>query len=129
MNNSQTIAKTGEDLAGKYLEKKNYRILGRNVKYREGEIDLIAQDSSPAQRAVAPGAKLVFVEVKTRTSQKFGYPEQSFDFRKKERFKAAILRYIYESDYQGDWRADLIAIELKNRKAFLRHYQSVELDD
>ena len=119
MNNSQTTAKTGEKLALDYLENKSYSLVAKNVKYREGEIDLIVRKSD----------ELIFVEVKTRSSQKFGYPEQSFDFRKKERVKAAILRYIYESDYRGDWRADLIAIELSGKKALVRHYQSVELDD
>ena len=57
--------KQGENLAAEYLEKKGYTIIEKNWRYsRLGEIDIIARD----------GSTLVFIEVKTRTSQAFGHP-------------------------------------------------------
>ncbi|MBU1037148.1 YraN family protein [Patescibacteria group bacterium] len=117
MKNNQKTAKLGEDLACQYLIRKKYQILGRNIKYREGEIDIIAQKDK----------QLIFIEVKTRTNFRFGYGEQSFDLRKRQKLEKAILKYIYQHNYQGAWRVDLITIEINNKKAWLRHYLSQEL--
>lgn len=57
----------GEDIAAQYLVDKGYKIIGRNFRIRGGEIDIIAIDPTDAS-----GKVLVFVEVKTRTSNKFG---------------------------------------------------------
>ena len=56
----------GESVAAHSLEAQGYRILDRNWRCARGEIDLIAQ----------AGAELVFVEVKTRTGQHLGSPEE-----------------------------------------------------
>ncbi|MBI4037742.1 YraN family protein [Candidatus Curtissbacteria bacterium] len=61
------IGKTGEDLAVKYLNKLGYKIIERNFRIRGGEIDIVAID----------GKTLVYIEVKTRTSHKFGLPQES----------------------------------------------------
>ncbi|MEK7092413.1 MAG: YraN family protein [Patescibacteria group bacterium] len=58
------IARLGENQATLYLQKKGYKILERNFKARYGEIDIIATHKDT----------LVFVEVKTRTSNEFGTP-------------------------------------------------------
>ena len=114
----QKIAKLGEKLATRHLTNIKYSIIDCNVKYGCGETDIIAEKKN----------LLVFVEVKTRTNWKFGYPEQAMDYRKKQKFESAINRYIFLKDYQGDWRADLIAIDLRGKKAELRHYRGIELD-
>ena len=115
--NNQKIAKIGEKLGVRHLINKKYSIIDCNVRYGCGEIDIIAEIKN----------LLVFVEVKTRTNWKFGYPEQAMDYRKKQRFESAIFRHIFLKDYEGDWRADLIAIDLRGKKAELRHYQGIEL--
>ncbi len=56
--------KKGEDLAEQYLKKKGFEIIERNFRIRGGEIDIIAIDQDT----------LVFVEVKTRSSNEFGTP-------------------------------------------------------
>ncbi|MBU1131549.1 YraN family protein [Patescibacteria group bacterium] len=114
---SQKTAKIGEKLACKHLVKNQYYIIETNVRFREGEIDIIARKEN----------QLIFVEVKTRTNWKFGYPEEAFDNRKRQRLEAAINRYLLKADYEGDWQADLIAIDLNGHKAELRHYKSIEL--
>ena len=59
------IAKTGESYAVAHLEARGYKILAQNYRAVRGEIDLVAQD----------GDCIVFVEVKTRRSLKFGLPQ------------------------------------------------------
>ena len=59
--------KIGEDLACQYLQKQGYKIIERNFLIRGGEIDIIALD----------GQTLVYIEVKTRTSDQFGRPEEA----------------------------------------------------
>ena len=59
--------KIGEDLACQYLQKQGYKIIERNFRIRGGEIDIIALD----------GQTLVYIEVKTRTSDQFGRPEEA----------------------------------------------------
>ena len=74
MPTSKTVTgKRGEAQAALFLEGKGYRIIGRNVRARFGEIDLVAWQ----------GKTLCFIEVKTRSSEKFGWPEESVHYFKR----------------------------------------------
>lgn len=91
----------GEDRAAKYLSRQGYRILERNYRTQSGEIDLIALDKDT----------LVFVEVKTRTSQAFGAPELAVNPRKQRRMVKAALGYLkYKKLHQMPCRFDVVAI-------------------
>ena len=68
------IGKLGEELAVGYLQKQNYKIIERNFECRQGEIDIIALDKN----------ELVFIEVKTRTSIKYGKPAEAVNQIKKK---------------------------------------------
>jgi len=78
------LGRQGEDLAAGYLKRKGYRILARNYKLPQGEIDIIARD-----RAV-----LVFVEVKTRRSDHYAEPIVAVDWRKQRKLRYLAERYI-----------------------------------
>ena len=65
----------GEKLALKYLKKQKYKILEKNFRCALGEIDIVAKD----------GEFLVFVEVKTRSSNAFGEPMEAVDFYKQRK--------------------------------------------
>lgn len=65
----------GEDAASQYLRRKGYRILAHSYRNQFGEIDLIAQDNR----------KIVFVEVKTRSSTRSGQPYDAVDYRKQKK--------------------------------------------
>ena len=65
--NKTKFGKYGEDLAFEFLKKNGYKIIERNFRIRGGEIDIIALDSDCT----------VYVEVKTRTSRRFGLPEEA----------------------------------------------------
>ena len=89
-------------------------------RFREQEIDIIAR-----QKDI-----LVFVEVKTRTSDKFGKADEAMGSRKTKNLRQAVKRYLYnynnEFNYK-DIRADLIAVDIdKSRKvAKIKHYRNI----
>jgi putative endonuclease len=96
------IGAWGEEIASQYLEAKGYRILARNWRTQEGEVDLVAQD----------GETVVFVEVKTRTSKDFGWPEESITATKRRRLQRSALAYLSDQDLIDIlWRIDVIAID------------------
>ena len=78
------IGKLGEDEAQKYLIKNGYKILECNYFCRFGEIDIVAMDQNC----------LVFVEVKTRTSNKYGNPENAVNYWKKKHILLSARCYI-----------------------------------
>ncbi len=97
----QRLGRWGEDLAGRYLEERGYSILERNVRTAYGELDLVARKEDV----------LVFVEVKTRTSESFGLPEVSVTEQKQAHILNAAQDFMQRHpELEGDWRVDVIAI-------------------
>jgi putative endonuclease len=95
------LERSGEDRAAKYLAGRGYTILERNYTAPQGELDLIALD----------GDTLVFVEVKTRTSNAYGAPELAVDRRKQDCMIKAALGYLkYKRLHQMPCRFDVVAI-------------------
>jgi putative endonuclease len=80
------LGRVGEDLAARYLEGRGWRIVARNVRYREGEIDIVA----------ARAGLLAFVEVKTRRSRAFGTPAEAVTWRKQKTIRSMAARYLSE---------------------------------
>jgi len=101
MNRRQIIGRWGESVAAEFLVKQGYEILARNVRTPYGEIDLIARQVD----------LLVFVEVKARTSSRFGYPEEAITYRKQAHLRAAIEHYLQEHTDLDNWRVDAISVE------------------
>ena len=98
------LGKEGELMALEYLQKKGYSILERNWRFRKAEIDLIALKDGI----------LAVVEVKTRTSDYFGNPQDFVNKKKIAMLVAAIDHYIISRDLDVEVRFDIIAI-LKNK--------------
>lgn len=113
----QKLGKLGEDLAVKYLQKNGYKILTRNyIAGRYGEIDIIAKNNG----------QLAFVEVKTKSDNQFGDPEQEFTYFKKKKLYRSIQNYLFKNSLQDKpWQLDLIAIEILNKNNNLRHYKNI----
>lgn len=108
----QRLGRWGESMAADYLEAKNYTILERNVRTRYGEIDLVARHEVEVTGNAKSAATTVFVEVKTRSTTTFGYPEESITVRKRAHLAAAAQAYLQEhAELEGDWRIDVIAIQ------------------
>lgn len=96
----------GENLACEYLQKKDFEIIKRNFRHKRGEIDIICKKEEV----------LIFVEVKYRTSDVFGMPENSVNLSKKKIFLRTAREYIFQEDWQNDIRFDIIAILHKSNK-------------
>ncbi len=94
----------GEKIAGAFLENNGYRIVDRNYRCKEGEVDIIA----------CQGNTLVFVEVRTKSNRRFGSPEESITSAKSERMRGLAERYIQEHEHPAtNWRIDMVAIEME----------------
>lgn len=128
----QRLGKWGETQAARYLEQRGYSIVGRNVRTPYGEIDLIARQPTgvppdgTVQRQMDPVT--VFVEVKTRSTRTFGYPEVSVTSRKQAHMLAAAQHYLQEQlELVGDWRIDVIAVmKLPNEiEPRITHFENV----
>lgn len=102
MKHNQRVGKWGEDTAAEYLTQHGCDILARNVRTPYGEIDIVAQQ----------GDSTLFVEVKTRTSNKMGLPEDSITARKRQHMISAAEHYAAEHEI-GHWQIDVISIEGK----------------
>jgi putative endonuclease len=103
----QSLARWGESLAADFLTSKGYDIIARNARTPYGEIDLIAKQTIGKSSAVVT----VFVEVKTRSSSAYGFPEESVTPQKQAHLLAAAQHYLQtHPDLDGDWRVDVIAI-------------------
>lgn len=96
------IGVLGEQLACQYLKKKKYKILDTHVTHRMGEIDIVARD----------GDEYVFVEVKTRTNQRFGTPEQSITPHKLHAMAIVAYEYMMKHAPHASYRFDAVAIML-----------------
>ena len=95
------LGQEGEDRAAKFLTRQGYKILERNYRTPSGEIDLIALQ----------GDAVVFVEVKTRTSDAYGAPELAVNPQKQRRMVKAALGYIKQKKlHQVPCRFDVVAI-------------------
>ncbi len=93
----------GEAWAVGHLTRLGYQVLDRNVRYRSGEIDIVAQEAGD----------LVFVEVKCRRSSRFGPPEGSIDRRRFARLELAIQHYLKERSLEPtSFRVDVVALEV-----------------
>ena len=116
-NRRQIIGHWGEQIAAEYLAKKGFKILSTNVRTPYGEIDLLCQRE----------CQIVFVEVKTRTSQAFGYPEDSVTPRKQDHMLFAAEHYLQEHEIDGDWQFDVIAVEGSpgGRPPRITHFENV----
>ena len=102
MKHNQRIGKWGEDTAAEYLTQRRYEVVARNARTPYGEIDIVAKQ----------GDVTIFVEVKARTSNKMGLPEESITPRKREHMLAAADHYAAEHAIDH-WQVDVLAIEGK----------------
>jgi putative endonuclease len=92
----------GEDMAADFLVRKGFEILVRNYRYKHAEIDLIVKREN----------WLLFVEVKTRSSNEYGEPEEFVNELKARKIFEAAEEYIFATDWKGNVRFDVVSIKL-----------------
>ncbi len=101
----------GEEAAARHLEKQGYRILTRNYRTSFAEVDIIARQ----------GATLVFVEVKTRSSLRFGAPVEAVSLEKRHRLSKIAQDYMLQEGLEKhDARFDVVSVLLNREGAVLQ---------
>jgi putative endonuclease len=109
----QQLGKQAEKLAANYLQKKGFKLIVHNYRYKKAEIDLIMQKVD----------SLVFVEVKARTSYGFGYPETFVSDNQQDLIREAAENYILENDWDKAIRFDVIAILQQGNICKISHFE------
>lgn len=111
------IARRGEDAAAAFLERIGMTIEARNWRSASGELDIVARD----------GDALVFVEVKTRRSERAGTAEEAVSPAKQRRIVRLARAYLSSdaAEHDGHVRFDVVAIRvIADDRALLRHYRA-----
>jgi len=114
---TKSLGDRGEDAAAKFLKRLGYRILARGLESRLGELDIIAVDDRT----------VVFVEVKTRTSDDAGRPSDAIDSNKEHRMTQAALAYLKANRLlQYAARFDVVAITWPDgaRQPVIEHFKN-----
>ncbi len=109
------LGKKGENFAIEFLKKDGYEIVDVNWRTAHLEIDIIARLDGI----------LCFIEVKSRSSLKYGEPEAALTTQKQKNLLKAANQYIQEFEIDEDIRFDLITFVSKSNKSFLEHYKEV----
>jgi putative endonuclease len=105
--------KEGEEIAAAFLKAKGYEIVEMNKRFGRAEIDIIAKI----------GNEYVFVEVKTRSSDHFGFPEEAITKRKITLMGKAAEQFNNEKNDGLEIRFDLISLVLGNEKHDIVHIE------
>ncbi len=104
---SRQFGRLGESLAVRHLKKNGYRILARNYRNRFGEIDIIARH----------GEVLVFVEVKSRSSARFGSSKAAVDLNKQKKISMIALGYLKQTRSTDEKaRFDVVCVDMDSKK-------------
>jgi putative endonuclease len=103
----------GEDAAVRYLKEKGFTVIHRNYKTPIGEADIVAADKGAT----------VFIEVKTRSSERFGEPFEAVNIRKREKLKKIALYYQKHEDNKAAIRFDVVSIKCKDERYLIEHIE------
>lgn len=114
------IGKRGEDLAAKYLKtEKGYKLVARNWRYKQDEIDIIAKD----------GKVLVFLEVKTSAGEELMPTYYRVTRKKKQNLERACKGYLkLTKPRPKHFRFDILVVKFCQKdESSVRHYTNVRL--
>lgn len=108
------LGESGEALAVEYLRSKGLHIVDQRVRFRRGELDVVARD----------GREWVFVEVKTRSGNRMGGATAAFTERKASRMRRAVEEYVLMHDlFREPIRCDVVAIDFSaDGTPEIKHY-------
>ncbi len=107
------LGKAGEEAALRYLKKKRYKILDKGFRLFRGEIDIIARDKST----------LVFVEVKTRSQEDFGLPEEAITPAKQKQIRKIAEGFLIKNNMENaECRFDVLSLVKTETSAFDIHH-------
>lgn len=103
------LGKLGERFALNYLKRKRYKIIKKGFRLFKGDIDVIAYDKNT----------LVFIEVKTRRGNQFGFPEESVNLSKQKQVRKIARGFITLNKLENrECRFDILALDYNENKGF-----------
>ncbi len=111
MSKHYELGREGEQLAVNYLLKKGYQILERNWRFQKAEVDIIALKEET----------LAVVEVKTRSSNEFGNPQDFVNQKKIRLLREAINEFVIQRNLDVEVRFDIIAITMRDSMEDIEH--------
>ena len=111
MADHNILGKKGEELALRYLKDNGYKILETNWRFKHKEVDIIARE----------GNEICFIEVKTRSSDKWGSPEESVTVKKRKLLINAARAYVENMDCMCEVRFDVIAVITDGEQHTIKH--------
>jgi len=117
LSDHKALGKWGEKQCEKFLKRKSYKTLAKNYACKRGELDLVMADRD---------GTVVFVEVKTRTTQDFAEAEDAITLPKKQRLARASQYFLKVHKIEDrPCRFDVVTIILgQNGKEIIKHYQN-----
>ena len=110
---NKILGDKGESISANFLIEKGYQIAGRNVRIGRAEIDIIAKINE----------MIVFVEVKTRTTDYHGYPEDFVDDRKQKMIENAAQDYMEIHKLENELRFDIVSVVMNDQKTRIYHIE------
>ena len=112
---TKTLGNAGENFAANYLENHGYKIIARNFRVRSAEIDIIAEI----------GGVIVFVEVKTRSSIRYGLPAEAVNFRKQKKIIEAASVFLQDETYADcACRFDVLEVYSSGKNFSVNHIEN-----
>ena len=113
---NKELGKMGEDIAIKYLIKNEYKIISRNFTCKQGEIDIIAKNKE----------YLVFIEVKTRSSIKYGIPAEAVNETKKKHIWNVAKYFLHKYNLENYLvRFDVIEVYIRNKNCIIHQLKQI----
>lgn len=103
----------GERIATEYLRQVGYKVIETNWRFNKKEIDIIAQKRG----------QVIMVEVKSRSTGKYGKPEEAVTPSKQKFLIEAADAYMQALSYEASIRFDVIAIVLNEKQAEIKHIE------
>lgn len=113
MASHNDLGKHGESIAASYLISNGYTLLEKNYRFEKAEIDIICTKLF----------EIIFVEVKTRSSNYYNPPSFAVDDRKQELLKNAALNYIEFNEVKLEPRFDIISIVIEKEIPTIEHIE------
>ena len=113
------LGRYGEELAVKYLLDRGYEIIEQNIRYRFGEVDVLAKEEDT----------LVVIEVKTRRTDAYGLPCEAVNWKKRQHIRRVISLFLATEEISYDiLRFDVIEVYVREQaEPCVRHLKGCKL--
>ncbi len=115
MERNKILGDAGENFAANFLVERGYKIVAKNFRVRSAEIDIIAERDE----------EIIFVEVKTRSTGRYGLPAEAVNFHKQKKIIEAAGVFLQDEKFcNRACRFDVIEVYSDGKKFIARHIEN-----